>query len=103
MKAIVYRKYGSPDVLHLEDVDKPIPKDDEVLIKIHATSINSYDVDLLKGWPLAALAAGLFKPRKHILGTDVAGTVEAVGDNVEKLKSGDEVFGEVSKRFVSLG
>ena len=51
MKAIVYRKYGSPDVLSFEEVDRPIPKDDEVLIKIHATSINSYDVDLLKGWP----------------------------------------------------
>ncbi|MDG0865575.1 NAD(P)-dependent alcohol dehydrogenase [Candidatus Lucifugimonas marina] len=104
MKAIVYRKYGSPDVLSLEEVEMPIPRDDEVLIKIHATSLNSYDVDLLKGWPfLSRIFQGLRKPKNKILGTDVAGTVEAVGSDVTKLRPGDEVFGEVSTRFISLG
>ena len=104
MKAIVYRKYGSPDVLSLEEVDKPIPRDDEVLIKVHATSLNSYDVDLIKGWPfMSRLFQGLRKPKNNILGTDVAGTVESVGGDVTNLKPRDEVFGEVSTRFISLG
>jgi len=104
MKAIVYSKYGSPDVLSFEEVDKPIPKDDEVLIKIHATSLNSYDVDFLRGRPfLSRLFQGWRKPKNKILGTDVAGTVESVGSDVTKLRPGDEVFGEVSTRFISLG
>lgn len=104
MKAIVYRKYGSPDVLSLEDVDKPVPKDDEVLIKVHATSLNSYDVDLLKGWPFMSRPfQGLRKPKNNILGTDVAGTIESVGNDVTNLQPGDQVFGEVSTRFISLG
>ncbi len=104
MQAIVYRKYGSPDVLQLEEVEKPTPKDDEVLIKIHATSINSYDVDFLRGWPfMSRLFQGFRKPKNNILGTDVAGTVESVGSGVTNLQPDDEVFGEVSTRFISVG
>lgn len=102
MKAIVFRKYGSPDVLHLEEVDKPISEDDEVLVKIHAASLNSWDTDFLKGRFISRVW-GLFKPRNNILGTDVAGTVETVGSSVTKFKPGDEVFGEVSKKMLSVG
>ena len=80
MKAVVYTKYGSPDVLQLKEVDKPAPKENEVLIKIYAASVNSWDWDLLKGKPfLVRLIGGLFKPRCKILGADVAGTIESVG------------------------
>ncbi|MCH8223912.1 MAG: NAD(P)-dependent alcohol dehydrogenase, partial [Chloroflexi bacterium] len=103
MKAIVYRKYGSPDVLHLEEVDEPTPGADEVLVKVHAASVNSWDYDLLRGARGFTRLSGLLKPRHKILGTDIAGRVEAVGINVEQLQPGDEVFGEVSKRFISLG
>lgn len=105
MKAIVYQKYGSPDVLHLEDVEKPTLRDDEVLIKVHAASINSWDWDLLRGKPFIArlMGGGFLKPRHKIMGADVAGTVEAVGANVTRCQPGDEVFGEVSWRFLSIG
>ena len=105
MKAIVYTKYGSPDVLSLEEVEKPTPKDDEVLIKIRAASINSWDWDLLRGTPFMArlVGGGLFKPKNPILGTDIAGRVEAVGRNVTKFSPGDEVFGEMSRHLLSLG
>ncbi len=103
MKAIVYHKYGSPDVLSLEEVEKPAPGDDEVLVKVQAVSINSYDVDLMSGRFIARIAGGLLKPKNKILGTDIAGRVEAVGKNVTKLQPGDEVFGELSWRFLSLG
>ena len=97
MKEIVYREYGSPDVLSLEDVPAPAPGNDEVLLKIHATSLNSYDQDLLRGWPLTARMWGFRRPRNNILGTDIAGQVEAVGREVTQLQIGDEVFGEISK------
>ncbi|MDP6823665.1 MAG: NAD(P)-dependent alcohol dehydrogenase [Dehalococcoidia bacterium] len=103
MKAIVYRRYGSPDVLHLEEVETPTPHDDEVLVRTRAASINSWDYDLLRGARGFTRMSGLFRPRNPILGTDVAGRVEAVGSSVNRLQPGDEVFGEVSKRFVSLG
>ncbi len=102
MKAIVYRNYGSPDVLKLEEVQEPIPRHDEVLVKVHAASINSYDWDFLTGRFLAR-PMGVLRPRHRILGTDIAGRVEAVGTSVEKLQPGDEVFGELSWRFISLG
>lgn len=102
MKAIVYHKYGSPDDLQLEEVQKPTPTDDEVLVKVHATSLNSYDFDFLKGRFLTR-PMGLLKPRHKILGTDIAGQVESVGSNVTQFQPGDEVFGEVSHRFISLG
>ena len=98
MKAIVYHKYGSPDVLNLEEVQKPTLKDDEVLVKVHATSVNSSDWELLRGKPFAnRLAFGLLKPKNiNILGCDIAGRVEAVGRNVKLFQPGGEVFGDIS-------
>ncbi len=103
MKAIVYEKYGPPDVLQLKEVEKPTPKDDEVLVKVHAASINSWDWDLLRGTRFMARLGGLLKPKNKILGTDIAGRVEAVGRNVTQFSPGDEVFGELSRRLLSLG
>lgn len=98
MKAIVYKEYGSPDVLHLEEVAMPIPADGEVLVKVQAASVNAADWRLMRADPfLARLYTGLFKPtRFQILGGDIAGRVEAVGKDVSQFKVGDEVFGEVS-------
>ena len=95
MKAIVYRKYGSPDELKLEEVAKPTPMENEVLIKVHASSINSWDWDLLIGTFQGRIGA-FRKPRTSILGCDIAGTVEEVGSNVKQFKPGDEVFGDMS-------
>lgn len=97
MKAIVYEQYGSPDVLQLKEVEKPTPQDNEVLIKVHAVSVNAYDWHLLRAEPfIARLAAGLLKPKNTILGEDIAGRIEAVGANVRQFKPGDEVFGDIS-------
>jgi NADPH:quinone reductase-like Zn-dependent oxidoreductase len=97
MKAIVYTEYGSPDVLQLKEIKKPIHKDDEVLVKIHAASVNSSDVSMSRGEPfLARLWSGILKPKYQILGSDIAGQVEAVGKNVKQLQPGDEVFGDIS-------
>jgi len=93
MKAIVYHEYGSPDVLKLEEVQKPIPADNQLLIKVHAASINRSDWEGLIGKPLYARIGGLFRPKDRILGSDIAGTVEAVGKDVKQFKPGDEVFG----------
>ncbi len=93
MKAVVYHQYGSPDVLKLEEVEKPTPKDSQVLIKVHAVSVNLSDWEGLTGKPLYARIGGLLKPGNKILGSDVAGRVEAVGKNVTQFKPGDEVFG----------
>ena len=95
MKAIVYYKYGSPDVLKLEEVDKPSPTDDEILVKVHAVSVNRSDWEGLIGKPLYARMGGLRKPSNKILGSDVAGRVEAVGKNNNQFQLGDEVFGEM--------
>src|ERR1700716_2628751 len=93
MKAIRYCEYGSPDVLKFEDVEKPVPNDDQVLIKVHTASLNFIDPGVMRGpWPLR-LMSGLRKPEKTRLGTDVAGEVEEVGKNVTLFKAGDEVFG----------
>ena len=99
MKAIVYHKYGSPDVLRLEHVPKPNPTDDEVLVKVHAVSINSWDWDMLTGRPLEyRLISGFLRPKSEMLhGCDIAGTIEAVGKNVRDLKVGDDVFGDLSE------
>ena len=97
MKAIVNTQYGSPDVLRMLEVAKPTPKENEVLIKIHAVAVNAADWHLLKADPfLVRLQFGLFKPKYTILGADIAGRVEAVGQNVKKLKVGDDVFGNSS-------
>ncbi len=97
MKAIVYHKYGSPDVLNLEEVQKPTPKDDEVLVKVHAASVNAWDWDLLRGTPFVnRVLSGLLKPKTiKILGCDIAGRVEGVGRNVKLFQPGDEVFGDI--------
>ena len=99
MKAIVYTKYGPPDVLQLKEVAKPTPKDNEVLIKVHAASVNDWDWELLRGKPFAnRVLAGLLKPKRiKILGCDIAGRVEAVGRNVKELQLGDEAFGDISR------
>jgi len=97
MKAIVYTEYGSPDVLKLKEVEKPVPADDDVLVKVHAVSVNAYDWRLLRGKPfIARMSAGLRKPRNTILGEDIAGRVEAVGKNVTRFKPGDEVYGDIA-------
>ena len=97
MKAVVYTKYGSPAVLQLQEIEKPIPKENEVLVKVYAASVNSWDWDLLKGKPfLVRIIGGLFKPRHKILGADIAGTVEAIGNDVKDFKPGDEVFGDIA-------
>ena len=99
MKTIVYTKYGPPDVLQLKEVEKPTPKVDEVLIKVHAASINDWDWGLLQGTPFVnRLPFGLRKPKYKILGSDIAGRVEAVGRNVKQFQPGDEVFGDLSAR-----
>ncbi len=98
MKAIVYTKFGPPDVLKLEEVEKPIPGDNEILIKVHAASANAYDWRHLRADPflIRIMGAGLLKPKHKILGADIAGQVEAVGSNVKQFQAGDEVFGEGS-------
>jgi len=93
MKAIVYCEYGSPDVVTLEDVDKPVPTDNQVLIKVRAASLNALDAYMIRDAWLNRLIFGLRKPRDTRLGRDVAGQVEAVGKNVTQFKPGDEVFG----------
>jgi len=94
MKAIVYQKYGSPDVLQLKEVEKPVPKDNEVLIKVYATTVNRTDSATIRAIPFfARLVTGLFKPKKQIPGTEFAGKIEEIGKNVTSLKIGDKVFG----------
>jgi NADPH:quinone reductase-like Zn-dependent oxidoreductase len=97
MKAVVYTQYGSPDVLQVTEVAKPVPQANQVLVKIHAVSVNTADWYLLNGKPfLARLSQGLFKPKEPILGVDIAGVVEAVGTGVTRVKPGDAVFADLS-------
>jgi NADPH:quinone reductase-like Zn-dependent oxidoreductase len=97
MKAVVYTEYGSPDVLQLKEIDKPIPKDNEVLVKVHAASLNAADWHLLRADPFLVrlMGMGLLRPKYKILGSDIAGSVEAVGRNVKQFQPGDEVFGDL--------
>ena len=99
MQAVVYTKYGPPEVLHLEDVEKPTPMDNEVLVEIHAASVNAKDWRLLRADPflIRLMYGGLFKPKYQILGADIAGRVEAVGRNVTEFRPGDEVYGDVGE------
>jgi NADPH:quinone reductase-like Zn-dependent oxidoreductase len=97
MKATIYTQYGSPDIIQFKEVEKPTPKDNEVLIKVHAASVNAGDWLYLRGTPwLLRLTAGLLKPKNIFLGADVAGRIEAVGKNVTQFQPGDEVFGDLS-------
>ena len=98
MKAIVYEKYGPPEVLEVKEVEKPFPGDNEVLIKVHAASIAFSDVAMVKGEPfIARLWSGLLKPKNSIPGSDMAGKIERVGKNVKHLQPGDEVYGDLSE------
>ncbi|NEZ55711.1 NAD(P)-dependent alcohol dehydrogenase [Adonisia turfae] len=100
MKAIVYTKYGPPDVLQLKEVQKPAPKDDEVLVKIHAAAANPLDWHFMRASPfIIRFISGLLKPnpKNRMLGADIAGLVEAVGPNVKQFKVGDQVYGEISR------
>lgn len=96
MKAIVYQKYGSPDVLQLEDVDTPAIDDGDVLVRVRAASVNSWDWDLLRGTPFLNRLGALRTPKHKILGADIAGQVEAVGRDVSRFQPGDEVYGDLS-------
>jgi len=98
MRAVVFEKYGNPDVLHLKDIEKPTPKGNEVLIKVKAVSINEWDHSILTAKLLAnRIMFGLFKPTKmKVLGCDISGIVESIGKDVKKFKVGDEVFGDLS-------
>ena len=99
MKAIVHTKYGSPDFLELKEINKPIPNDLEVLIKVHASSINDWDFGLLEGKPyFMRCFYGLFKPssKVKILGCDVSGSIEAMGKNVRRFRIGDNVYGDIN-------
>ena len=103
MKAAVRRQYGSPDVVALEEIEEPSPGDDEVLIRVHAVSLNASDWELLTGTPAyIRMMWGLFKPRYKVLGSDVAGRVEAVGKLAKKFRPGDEVFGDILGCFGGL-
>ena len=94
MKAAVYSRYGPPDVVQIKDVEKPVPKDDEVLVKVRAASVNPLDCHCIRGTPYSIrIMTGLRQPKGTRPGVDVAGEVEAVGRNVTQFKPGDEVFG----------
>ncbi|MBL8078320.1 MAG: NAD(P)-dependent alcohol dehydrogenase [Anaerolineales bacterium] len=101
MKAVVYEKYGSPDVTQFKDIEKPTPKDDEVLIKIHAASVNAYDWHFLTAdiFLIRFMGGGLLKPKNTRLGADMAGRIETVGKNIRQFQPGDEVFGMVKGSF----
>jgi NADPH:quinone reductase-like Zn-dependent oxidoreductase len=105
MKAVVCTNYGPPDVLELREVDRPVPKDNEVLIKIHATTVSAADFRVrsftvpLSFWLPARLALGVTKPRRAILGNELAGTIESVGSNVTQFRKGDEVFAATGHHF----
>jgi len=110
MKAIVYTKYGSPDVLQVKEVEKPTPKDDEVLIKVHAAEVTKTDCEMRSFnfqvkwfWLPLRVALGLIKPKKQVLGGYFAGEVESVGKDVSKFKKGDQVFGTTKLRLGAYG
>lgn len=99
MKAIVYTKYGGTENLQIQEVEKPSPKDNEVLIKNYAVSINDWDFGLLKGDLINRLLNGLLRPKRKILGSDIAGRIEVIGKNVTKFKPGDEVYIDLSGKW----
>lgn len=97
MKALLYTRFGPPEVLQLMEVEKPIPKEDEVLVRVHAASVNPFDGYHVAGKPfMVRYSAGLFSPKHTIPGADIAGKVESVGAHVTQFRPGDEVFGDIS-------
>lgn len=98
MKAMVYTRYGPPEVLHLQEVARPVPQENEVLVSVHATALNAADWHFLSAdmFLIRFVPGGLFKPAHTILGADIAGRVEAVGGAVTQFRPGDEVFGDIS-------
>ena len=98
MKAVTYYEYGPPDILKIEEVPKPEPKENEVLVSIHAASINFANPAMVRGKPfiIRMMVGGLLKPKYHIQGSDLAGTVESVGKNVTEFQPGEEVYGDLS-------
>jgi len=110
MKAVVYETYGSPDVLHVKEVERPVPKDDEVLIKVHAAEVTKADCEMRSFnfqvkwfWLPLRFALGLTKPKKQVLGVYFAGEVESVGKDVSKFKKGNQVFGSTRLRLGAHG
>jgi NADPH:quinone reductase-like Zn-dependent oxidoreductase len=101
MKAAIYTRYGPPDVVQMADVEKPVPKDDEVLIRVRAAAVNPYDWHFMRGepYPVRIAAGGLRKPKDSRLGADVAGEIEAAGKNITQFKLGDAVFGSCKGAF----
>ena len=99
---MIYNKYGGPEVLHIQEIEKPYPKENEVLIKVHAVSLNDWDWGLLQGDFVNRMLYGLLKPKKNILGSDIAGRIETVGKNVKKFVPGDEVYGDQSGNWGGL-
>ncbi len=99
MKAIIYYKYGGPEVLQLQEIEKPAPTDDEVLVRVHAASLNDWDWGLLHGDFINRILNGMRKPKIKILGSDISGKIEAVGKNITRFKIGDEVYGDLSGRW----
>ena len=95
MKAVVYTRYGGPDVLRLTDADTPVPGDGQVLVKVHAVSLNASDWEMLRGKPLYSRIGGPFRPRHRVLGSDIAGRVESTGRNATRFKPGDDVFADI--------
>jgi NADPH:quinone reductase-like Zn-dependent oxidoreductase len=101
MKAAIYTRYGPPDVVQMADIEKPVPKDDEVLIRVRAAAVNPYDWHFMRGepYPVRIAAGGLRKPKDSRLGADVAGEIEAAGRNITQFKPGDAVFGSCKGAF----
>ena len=101
MKAIVYERYGSPDVLQFKDIERPAPEDDQVLVDVRAASVNAYDWHMLRAKPFLVRisGSGFLRPKNKILGADIAGRVEAVGSGAKQFQPGDEVFGTISGGF----
>jgi len=99
MKAVIYTEYGGPDSLRLAEIPKPVPLDNEVLINVHAASVNDWDFALLQPDLFNRLMSGFSKPKRPIIGSDIAGRIEAVGRGVTKFKPGDEVYGDLSGRW----
>jgi NADPH:quinone reductase-like Zn-dependent oxidoreductase len=96
MKAIVYDRYGPPEFLYLAEIERPVPRDDQVLVRVHTASVNASDWECLRGRPIYARMGGLFRPGNPILGSDIAGIVEAGGSRASRFRPGDQVFGLLS-------